>query len=58
MDEHGWSRMALILWQVRHMTKTGNITTVIISAMCLVLWVIVTAYYGSWDTKDTNWDLL
>lgn len=40
------------------MTKTGNISTVIISFICLALWFAVTAYYASWDTKDTNWDLL
>lgn len=44
--------------QVRRMTKTGNITTIIISVVCLVLWIAVTAYYGSWDTQKTNWDLL
>ncbi|KAF2024001.1 hypothetical protein EK21DRAFT_118199 [Setomelanomma holmii] len=43
---------------VRRMTKTGNVTTMIVSAVCLVVWVVVTAYYGSWDTKKTNWDLL
>lgn len=36
----------------------GNITTVIVSSVCLVLWIAVTAYYASWDTKETNWDLL
>jgi hypothetical protein len=40
------------------MTKTGNITTVVVSSICLVLWVSVTAYYESWDTKKTGWDLL
>ncbi|OAL01794.1 hypothetical protein IQ06DRAFT_272680 [Phaeosphaeriaceae sp. SRC1lsM3a] len=43
---------------VRRMTKTGNITTIIISVICLVVWIAVTAYYGSWDTQKTNWDLL
>jgi hypothetical protein len=40
------------------MTKTGNLTTTIVSGICLVVWVVVAAYYGSWDTKRTNWDLL
>jgi hypothetical protein len=44
--------------QIRHMTKTGNITTVVVSLVCLVLWIAVTAYYASWDTKETNWDLM
>lgn len=44
--------------QVRQMTKVGNTTTMVISAMCLALWVAVTAYYGTWDTSETSWDLL
>ncbi|KAF2686335.1 hypothetical protein K458DRAFT_299167 [Lentithecium fluviatile CBS 122367] len=44
--------------KVRHMTRTGNITTVLISTTCLALWIAVTVYYASWDTKETNWDLL
>lgn len=44
--------------QIRRMTKTGNIVTVIVSSICLVLWVSVTAWYESWDTSETNWDLL
>jgi hypothetical protein len=44
--------------QVRRMTKVGNISTMAVSAICLVLWVAVTAYYGTWDTSETNWDLL
>jgi len=40
------------------MTKIGNVTTIVVSSICLIVWVIVTAYYGSWDTNKTNWDLL
>ena len=40
------------------MTKVGNISTMVVSAICLALWVAVTAYYGTWDTSETNWDLL
>ncbi|KAL6705247.1 hypothetical protein ACN47E_007207 [Coniothyrium glycines] len=43
---------------VRRMTKTGNITTMVVSSVCLVLWIVVTAYYHSWDSKKTNWDLM
>ncbi|KAH6509891.1 hypothetical protein HBI56_129380 [Parastagonospora nodorum] len=43
---------------VRRMTNTGNVTTIVISSICLIVWIIVTAYYGSWDTNKTNWDLL
>ncbi|KAH7135143.1 hypothetical protein B0J11DRAFT_547171 [Dendryphion nanum] len=43
---------------VRRMTKTGNFWTGIISFICLVFWVVVTALYGTWDTKETNFDLL
>ncbi|KAH6642510.1 hypothetical protein C7974DRAFT_103476 [Boeremia exigua] len=43
---------------VRRMTKVGNISTIVVSSICLVLWVAVTAYYGTWDTSETNWDLL
>lgn len=43
--------------QVRRMT-IENISTMVVSALCLVLWVAVTAYYGTWDTSETNWDLL
>jgi hypothetical protein len=44
--------------QVRRMTKVGNISTMVVSAICLALWVAVTAYYGTWDTSETSWDLL
>ncbi|KAF2128744.1 hypothetical protein P153DRAFT_367100 [Dothidotthia symphoricarpi CBS 119687] len=44
--------------KVRRMTQTGNVATVVISSVCLVVWVVVTAYYGTWDTSETNWDLL
>jgi hypothetical protein len=44
--------------QIRRMTKTGNVTTIIVTFACLVIWVVVTAYYGSWDTEKTNWDLM
>ena len=40
------------------MTKTGNIATIFISFICLILWVATTAYYASFDTKKTNWDLM
>jgi len=40
------------------MTKTGNITTMVVSSICLALWIAVAAYYASWDTKETNWDLM
>ncbi|KAJ4319291.1 hypothetical protein N0V94_003983 [Neodidymelliopsis sp. IMI 364377] len=43
---------------VRRMTKVGNVSTVVISVICLGLWIGVTAYYGSWDTKEAHWDLL
>jgi hypothetical protein len=49
---------ALTAKQVRRMTKVGNISTIVVSSICLVLWVAVTAYYASWDTTETNWDLL
>ena len=29
-----------------------------LSFLCLVLWTTVTALYGTWDTKETNFDLL
>jgi hypothetical protein len=44
--------------KVRHMTKTGNVTTVVVSIVGLVLWIAVTAYYASWDTRETGWDLM
>jgi hypothetical protein len=44
--------------QVRRMTNTGNNATIFISSFCLTLWIITTAYYASWDTKETNWDLM
>jgi hypothetical protein len=44
--------------QVRRLTKVGNISTMVVSAICLALWVAVTAYYGTWDTSETSWDLL
>ncbi|CAO2648669.1 Nn.00g079360.m01.CDS01 [Neocucurbitaria sp. VM-36] len=40
------------------MTKTGNITTAVISSICLVIGIAVTVYYGTWDSRETNWDLL
>jgi hypothetical protein len=40
------------------MTKTGNIATVAVSVICLVLWISVISYYKSWDNKKTNWDLM
>ncbi|KAH8723552.1 hypothetical protein GQ44DRAFT_656429 [Phaeosphaeriaceae sp. PMI808] len=43
---------------MRRATKTGNVTTIVVSSICLLVWVAVTAYYGSWDTKETSWDLL
>ncbi|KAF2265881.1 hypothetical protein CC78DRAFT_542850 [Lojkania enalia] len=43
---------------VRRMTKAGNIMTMIVSSIGLALWVAVTVYYGTWDTKETNRDLL
>jgi hypothetical protein len=48
----------LTVLQVRRITKTGNVTTIAISSICLVVWVAVTAFYESWDTTKTNWDLL
>jgi hypothetical protein len=44
--------------QVRRMTNTGNNATIFISSFCLSLWVTTTAYYASWDTKETHWDLM
>ncbi|KAF9701301.1 hypothetical protein EKO04_000120 [Ascochyta lentis] len=43
---------------VRRMTKVGNISTIVVSLICLMLWVGVTGYYGTWDKSETNWDLL
>ena len=40
------------------MTKTGNLATIVISVICLALWVATTVYYVSWDTKETHWDLM
>lgn len=40
------------------MTKTGNVATIVISVICLALWVATTVYYVSWDTKETHWDLM
>lgn len=40
------------------MTKTGNAMTIIVSITGLALWIAVAAYYASWDTKETNWDLM
>jgi hypothetical protein len=40
------------------MTKVGNIATVAVSVICLVLWISVISYYKSWDNKKTNWDLM
>lgn len=48
----------LTVFQVRRMTKVGNISTIVVSSVCLALWIAVTAYYGTWDTSETNWDLL
>jgi hypothetical protein len=50
--------VASVSKKVRHMTKTGNLTTVVVSVVGLVLWIAVTAYYASWDTKQTGWDLM
>jgi uncharacterized membrane protein len=50
--------VASVSKKVRHMTKTGNVTTVVVSVVGLVLWIAVTAYYASWDTKQTGWDLM
>ncbi|KAF1968470.1 hypothetical protein BU23DRAFT_480106 [Bimuria novae-zelandiae CBS 107.79] len=50
--------VASVSQKVRRMTKTGNIATIIISTVCLALWVATTAYYASWDTKETHWDLM
>jgi len=40
------------------MTKVGNISTIVVSSVSLTLWVIVTVWYGTWDTSETNYDLL
>lgn len=40
------------------MTHVGNVTTIVVSSACLVIWIGVTAYYGSWDSKNTNWDIM
>jgi hypothetical protein len=40
------------------MTKVGNIATVAVSVICLILWISVISYYKSWDNKKTNWDLM
>ncbi|KAF3034916.1 hypothetical protein E8E12_005984 [Didymella heteroderae] len=50
--------LAALTNAVRRMTKVGNISTMVASAICLALWVAVTAYYGTWDTSETSWDLL
>ncbi|KAJ4293994.1 hypothetical protein N0V90_007683 [Kalmusia sp. IMI 367209] len=50
--------IASVNHKVRRMTKTGNIATIFISIVCLALWAAVTAYYASWDTKETHWDLM
>jgi hypothetical protein len=44
--------------QIRRMTKIGNISTIVVSSICLALWIAVTVYFGTWDTSETNWDLL
>jgi hypothetical protein len=43
---------------IRRMTKIGNISTIVVSSICLALWIAVTVYFGTWDTSETNWDLL
>ena len=48
----------LTVIQIRRMTKIGNISTIVVSSVCLALWIAVTVYYGTWDTSETNWDLL
>ncbi|KAH7355929.1 hypothetical protein BKA66DRAFT_429211 [Pyrenochaeta sp. MPI-SDFR-AT-0127] len=50
--------IASFLKSIRRMTTTGNITTIVISSVCLVVWIAVTAYYETWDSSETNWDLL
>ncbi|KAF2448106.1 hypothetical protein P171DRAFT_428229 [Karstenula rhodostoma CBS 690.94] len=50
--------VASVNQRVRRMTKTGNIATITISAVCLALWIATTAYYASWDTEETHWDLM
>lgn len=32
--------------------------TIAVSSLCLILWVAITAYYGTWNTPGANWDLL
>ncbi|OAL44853.1 hypothetical protein IQ07DRAFT_684690 [Pyrenochaeta sp. DS3sAY3a] len=44
--------------KVRRLTTTGNVATVVTSVICLALWIAVTVYYETWDTKETNWDLM
>ncbi|KAJ4983354.1 hypothetical protein SVAN01_11139 [Stagonosporopsis vannaccii] len=43
---------------VRRMTKVGNISTIVVSSLSLALWIAVTAWYGTWDTSETHYDLL
>lgn len=40
------------------MTNVGNLTTIVVSSACLAIWIGVTAWYGTWDSKNTNWDLM
>jgi len=50
--------LASVVGAVRHMTKVGNVATVVVSTVSLAIWVGITVYYGIWDTKETKFDLL
>lgn len=45
--------------QVRHITNVGNMFTLVVSSICLVLWIVVAIVYKVDDLKpEEHWDLL
>ncbi|KAF1926621.1 uncharacterized protein M421DRAFT_211971 [Didymella exigua CBS 183.55] len=50
--------LAALTKAVRRTTKVSNISTMVMSSICLALWIAVTSYYGTWDSSETSWDLL
>lgn len=45
--------------QIRHITNVGNIFTLVVSSICIVLWIAVAIVYKVDDLKpEEHWDLL
>lgn len=45
--------------QIRHITNVGNIFTLVVSSICIVLWIVVAIVYKVDDLKpEEHWDLL